>query len=322
MTIESMSPTESCFVCGSSPLRRLFPVTDTNEGVTGSWDILACDTCGHGVLSPFPSSDEVGGFYRDQFYTGEGQRFRGWMESLRHWLARLRGNRLNKLLPTRGRLLDFGSGAGHFATAQVKAGWTVTALDPYSSKSTTSDFVLDQDGITLNFPDQSFDAVTLWYVIEHLINPRAVVEELHRIMKPGGILVLAQQDFASFQARWFGARWLFLDPPRHLWQFTVRSLSDMMRQTGYEVVRVEHSSIEMGPFTILQSTLNCIVGNNNYLFKFLKNRKLRQQGDGSWFRTLASLILLPIVGPLSVVAYFGLLAFRSGDIFVLYCRRT
>jgi SAM-dependent methyltransferase len=244
------------------------------------------------------------------------------MESIRHWLARLRGRKLNKLLPGRGQLMDFGSGAGHFATAQAKAGWTVVALDPYSPTSTSSDFVFDQDRITLNFPDQSFDAVTLWYVIEHLSNPRAVVEELHRIMKPGGILVLAQQDFASLQAKLFGPRWLFLDPPRHLWQFTIRSLSEMVHQTGYEVVRVQHSSIEMGPFTILQSMLNCIVGNNNYLFKFLKNRKLRQQSRGSWLRTLASVVLLPILGPLSLLAYFGLLVFRSGDIFVLYCRRV
>lgn len=311
----------NCAVCNCAKFRRLYPVTDTNQGVPGQWDIIACENCGLGVLSPFPTPEEVGGFYRDQFYTGDGQRFRGWMESLRSWLANLRGRTLNELLPNRGRLIDFGSGSGHFAVAQSKAGWDVVALDPYSSTSNTASFSVEEDRVALKFPDESFDAATLWYVVEHLSNPRAVIEELHRVTRPGGLLVLAQQDFASVQAKVFGPRWLFLDPPRHLWQFTVGSLSDLAKQAGYEVIKVEHSSIEMGPFTILQSSLNFLVGNNNYLFKFLKNKDLRTQGDKSGFRTIASLLLLPIIGPLSLFAYFGLLAIKSGDIFILYCRR-
>lgn len=96
----------------------------------------------------------------------------------------------------------------------------------------------------------------------------------------------------------------------------------LVRQEGYEVVAVRRTSIEMGPFTILQSILNSIVGNNNYLFKFLKSRELRASNSGSAWRTAASLALLPIVGPISLVVYFGLLAVGSGDIFVLYCRRV
>ena len=216
--------------------------------------------------------------------------------------------------------MDFGSGAGHFAQAAL--GWRVTALDPYSSVSNTSQYQIDGDSLKVNSPDETYDAITLWYVVEHLANPRMIIRELRRITKTGGMLVLAQQDFASIQAKIFGPRWLFLDPPRHLWQFTVGSLSELVRQEGYEVVAVRRTSIEMGPFTILQSILNSIVGNNNYLFKFLKSRELRASNSGSAWRTAASLALLPIVGPISLVVYFGLLAVGSGDIFVLYCRRV
>lgn len=310
-----------CAVCGSADLKALYPVTDTNQGVEGKWSIVACQQCGLGVLSPFPRPEDVAGFYKDQFYTGEGQRFRGWMESLRSWLAYLRGRTLNRLAPSKGRLMDFGSGAGHFATSQASQGWDVVALDPYSSASNTSEYWIDGEKLTINSPDEAFDAITLWYVVEHLSDPRAVIRELRRVTKRGGMLVLAQQDFASIQARVFGSRWLFLDPPRHLWQFTIGSLSDLARQEGYEVVAIERSSIEMGPFTILQSALNCVVGNNNYLFKLLKSRDLRAAGGASGWRTVVSVVLLPILGPMSLIAYFALLALKSGDIFVLYCRR-
>lgn len=311
----------ACMVCKGERLASLYQVTDTNQGSPGVWEIVACQACGLGRLHPFPTVEQVEGFYRDQFYNEDGQRFRGWMEWLRSRLALLRGRTLNRLKPERGRLLDFGSGSGHFAAAQTLQGWDVVALDPYS-KAGSSDaaFELVDDWVKLNYPDASFDAITLWYVVEHLVNPRAMIKEFKRVLKPGGLLVLAQQDFDSVQARVFGPRWLFLDPPRHLWQFSVSTLTDLVRQEGFSVSEVDRASLEMGPFTILQSMLNAIVGNENYLFKFLKNKTLRNASKGAFWGTCASLMLLPIVGPVSLIAYFVLLALKSSDVFSLYCR--
>ena len=247
-----------CMVCGHRDLRALYEVTDTNQDVPGRWDILACNRCGLGILSPFPSTKQVSAFYRDQFYTEEGQRFRGWVEKIRRRLAHRRGNTLNRLVPNRGQLLDFGSGAGHFAAAQAEMDWEVVAIDPYSNPpQRTNGTSVEGDSLRLDYPDCSFDAITLWYVIEHLANPRQVIGELRRILKPGGILALAQQDFASVQARLFGPRWLFLDPPRHLWQFTVRSLSELVRQQGFKIVALDRASSRDGPIHHPAKYLEC-----------------------------------------------------------------
>ncbi|MGM4906232.1 class I SAM-dependent methyltransferase [Tardiphaga sp. 866_E4_N2_1] len=321
ITMPSEDHDSVCLLCKSTAFTSLYEVTDTNQGTPGRWEILSCDQCHLGVLSPFPKPQEVAGFYSDQFYTESGQRFRGWMEWLRAGLASLRGRSLNRLAQKRGRLLDFGSGSGHFARAQSAQGWEVVALDPYSgAASESSSFELVDDWVKLKYPDASFDAVTLWYVVEHLSNPRAMVREFKRVLKPGGILVLAQQDFESVQARVFGPRWLFLDPPRHLWQFSAKTLGALVEQEGFVVSQVDRSSIEMGPFTILQSALNSIVGNQNYLFKFLKSSSLRKDWRSAWWPTLASLILAVPLGLASLVAYFLLLAGKSGDVFTLYCR--
>ncbi|MBU6234366.1 MAG: methyltransferase domain-containing protein [Alphaproteobacteria bacterium] len=250
------------------------------------------------------------------------------MEALREKFGHLRGITLNALAPARGKLMDFGSGAGHFAAAQAKLGWDVVALDPYSSASNAAQNArVSENHIELLYPDNSFDAITLWYVIEHLQNPAQALEEFYRVLKPNGILVLAQQDFGSLQARMFGQNWLFLDPPRHLWQFTASSLEALAAQKGFALKTVSWATLEMSPFCMLQSALNVIVGNNNDLFKFLKNNKLPKDSKGynsararPW-AVLASVALLPVLGPLTLLAYFVLLAFKQGDIFTLYLEK-
>lgn len=316
-----IDPTRICIICGSRDFKALYRVTDTNENVAGEWDIIACASCGNGVLSPFPSNKEIESFYHGTFYDDDGKRFRGWMEMLRSMLGRMRGRVINRMFPARGRLLDYGSGAGHFADAQEKAGWEAHSVDPYSSASKNSDKCrLTEESFELLYPDNYFDVVTTWYVIEHLRNPDAAIAEFTRVLKPGGILLLAQQDFGSLQARFFGANWLYLDPPRHLWQFTAESLTMLAEKHGLKLAESNWASLEMSPFCMLQSALNMLLGNYNDLFRFLKNRKLSGGGTRRW-AVIASIALLPILAPLIMLAYFGLLAINSGDVVSLYFRK-
>lgn len=314
-----------CIICGSSSAQRLYPVRDTNQGVHGQWDIVQCDGCGLGVLWPLPSPDEISFFYEGQFYTEGGERFAGPVEQLRAKLAELRGRTLDRICPDQGRLMDFGSGAGHFVRAQQLKGWEVHSVDPYSSVASHSARVsTNKDGtVLLDYPDAYFDAISLWYVLEHLANPQQVLRELGRVLKPGGYLLIAVQDFSSVQARFFGPRWLILDPPRHLWHFSPANLDMLAKRHGLRRTAMSRACVEMGPFTILQSTLNILLGNRNHLFRFLKNPRL-SRGRVSWTEAggvAASIALSTVLGPLSFLAYWGLLAIGSGDVFTAYYRK-
>jgi SAM-dependent methyltransferase len=317
-------PLKVCMVCGSTIFKFLYKVADTNQNVPGAWDILSCSGCGTGVLSPFPNNTEISGFYRNVFYTEEGKRFRNWMEWGRKLLARLRSILLNRMKPSRGRLLDFGSGTGHFSEMQIKAGWYVSAVDPYSAVSSDANFCqVTENGIELQYGNETFDAISLWYVIEHLRNPAQALQEMTRVLKKDGVLLLATQDFSSYQACYFGINWLYLDPPRHVWQFTSESLTQLCCKYGdFRVVKISHSSIEYGPFSILQSALNMIVGNHNDLFRFLKNSNLRKTEPSlsarELYRLSLSFVLLPLMAPLVLFIYCFLLIFRQGDVFTLY----
>jgi SAM-dependent methyltransferase len=323
-TPASISP---CEVCGGDRFSTLYTVSDTNQDVPGSWSIVRCAGCGLGRLEPMPSAADVSTFYRDAFYSDDGQRFRPWMENLRQGISGLRGWRLRRLMPGGGNLLDFGAGSGHFAQAMRWRGWTATAFEPFNPVH-AGEASAQLEHTRLACADGAYDAITLWYVIEHMIDPRGALREFHRALRPGGLLVLSQQDFSSVQARVFKQQWLFLDPPRHLFQFTPETLTRMAEQEGFRLRYRSSASLEMGPFTILQSLLNCIVGNQNYLFRFLKNRRMVSRAaqidarKGALSAPLvASVLLLPVLAPASLALYFALLAVGSGDVFTLYLER-
>jgi hypothetical protein len=79
--------------------------------------------------------------------------------------------------------------------------------------------------------------ITLWDVIEHTTNPRAVLERCRALLRPGGILVVNYPDIGSWIARAMGRRWLFLTSV-HLYYFNRRTIRLMLEKTGYAVERM------------------------------------------------------------------------------------
>jgi ubiquinone/menaquinone biosynthesis C-methylase UbiE len=89
-------------------------------------------------------------------------------------------------------------------------------------------------------PGASFDAVTLWWVLEHTHDPIDVLKEAHRILRPGASVVVAVQNFASLGRLLFGEYWHHLDLPGHLYQFEPETLLASLSATGFRPVRLRY----------------------------------------------------------------------------------
>jgi 2-polyprenyl-3-methyl-5-hydroxy-6-metoxy-1,4-benzoquinol methylase len=146
----------------------------------------------------------------------------------------------NLHLPSRGaRLLDIGCGQGSFLSEMHRAGWEVQGIEPDPSAAA----VARANGVpVINEPlekaplaPESFDAVTMNHVIEHVHDPIEALRISHRLLKPGGILWIATPNLASRGHALFGRDWIGLDPPRHLVLFTRRSLARAVAGTGFEL---------------------------------------------------------------------------------------
>ena len=126
-----------------------------------------------------------------------------------------RESRLRKALasferePDRGELLDVAAGSGLAAEALAAQGWTVTALD--LSPELVSQIRArpgvhcalqhDLSSGSLPFEGASMEAVFAGEIIEHLVDTRRFLDEIHRVLRPGGLLVVTTPNLASFENR-------------------------------------------------------------------------------------------------------------------------
>ena len=103
----------------------------------------------------------------------------------------------------RGRLLDYGAGAGGFARFMAGRGFEAVGLEPYSLGTTLEEPNLRLVRAPLATAKASlgqFDVITMWHVLEHVMNPVEVLAELRSLLKPDGVLVVSVPNFSSWQA--------------------------------------------------------------------------------------------------------------------------
>lgn len=136
-----------------------------------------------------------------------------------------------------GRLLDVGCGAGDWLARMRQLGWEVEGLDfdPAAVEVARARELpvrfgpLEEQG----YAPESFDAVTLHHVIEHVPDPLQTLRECHRVLRVGGRLVVATPNARSLSHRIFGPDWRGLEPPRHLHVFTPESLRRALEHAGF-----------------------------------------------------------------------------------------
>ena len=142
-----------------------------------------------------------------------------------------------------GRLLDIGCGDGEFLYRMKNRGWSVVGLDfdEQAARAAKEQYDIDVRVCRLEdmgCQDNSFDAVTMNHVIEHVFDPVATLREICRILKPGGIVVSVTPNAESLGQRTYGPNWRGLEPPRHIQIFSRQAMETAARAAGLDLVRV------------------------------------------------------------------------------------
>lgn len=250
----------NCDLCGAPGSVVQQQVPDPDGMIPGDWNIRRCSNAACGVywLDPAPTQEDLWKAYtRYHTHTRDESRkleklllsplnrlcklalWPLWaMNGLRAQMKLLRYMTLEQE-PT-GKLLDVGCGAGRFLHRMQKRGWQVEGVefDPQAANKVTQRYgiaVHVGDLPACHLPAESFDAVTLNQVMEHLYDPRATLNECLRILKPGGRLILTTPNVDSMGAVEFGRYWRGWEPPRHLHLFSVAALQRLVQQSGFEV---------------------------------------------------------------------------------------
>lgn len=135
-------------------------------------------------------------------------------------------------------LLDVGCAQGFFLFNASMAGYNAKGIEIArdAAEYARKEFGLDVEAKPfeeLQFPENHFDVVTLWQVLEHVPYPLKMLKDVHRILKPGGLLVVSTPNIEGIPAKMLRKRWW--DIKRlHINQFTIKTLTDILQNAGFK----------------------------------------------------------------------------------------
>jgi 2-polyprenyl-3-methyl-5-hydroxy-6-metoxy-1,4-benzoquinol methylase len=210
---------------------------------------VRCTSCGLIYLNPRPTQHAITSLY-EKYYGStpketsslqKGLRANRMLRRLWHWYC---GQYLGEVLDkAKGVVLDVGCGTGDLLEELKKKGCDVHGVELNSeSVNICKKRGLDvrcENFDTLSFPDQMFDTVILWHVIEHLPSPQRALEKIRRVLKPGGTLFLYCPNVDSYMARLFDRYWFAWQIPFHFYHFSPGTLRRIAERSSFKPKALE-----------------------------------------------------------------------------------
>lgn len=231
-----------CAMCGSTRNRVMYRAQRVPDdparlfsaagGVRGMQTVVRCLDCGLIYVNPRPDAATVMRGYAeaagDDYLGGGPGREKTFLRGLAH---------LEKRAGRRGRILDVGCADGAFVKVARDAGWNAAGVEPCArlaehGRRMRGVVIATSDLAGAAFADESFDAVTLWDVLEHAVAPTALLRECRRVLRRGGLILVGYPDIGSLQARLAGRFWWFL-LSNHLYYFTRGTIAACLHVTGF-----------------------------------------------------------------------------------------
>jgi 2-polyprenyl-3-methyl-5-hydroxy-6-metoxy-1,4-benzoquinol methylase len=281
---------------------------DLLHDLPGEFTVVKCRSCGLMRTNPRPTPDTIGFYYPDDYGPYVGTRVQqarpktaSWLKKLLRPIFRRVFNFNTTTLPAMapGRMLEIGCASGAFLHQMAGKGWQVQGIE-FSEKAAQAAAQLGYPVHagpleTAPQPDEPFDLIVGWMVLEHLHDPIGCLRKLQGWVKPGGYLVLSVPNANSIDFRLFKKYCYANHLPNHLFHFTPHALSNVLQNSGWKLEKVHH-----------QRVLNNLIASTGYVLRDMGYAKLGQKFNdfpkraGRWIY-----VLYPLAWLLSVFGQTG-----------------
>ena len=268
----------SCLICRSQENRLLFTSCDKWSGRNGSYRLVECTRCGLVYINPQPEKEEVYASFNENYPLYQralGKVSASPTASIRPFLRSAR--ELSHRLGRRGEVLDIGCGDGYFLKAMEMMGWKGVGIDmnPYVCSYGEQKLGLEMYCFDFNegsLPDRgrAFDLITMWGMLQTNPDPLATLKKAVTLLKKGGTIAIRITNVQSLEARLCGQDWWGWDVPRHLYQFSHKTLHRLMELAGLKTIDF-HYSVSLWPFC---QNVSVLLGKKNQHIWFSRMVKL------------------------------------------------
>lgn len=236
-----------CPSCGNSSFAHVFTATDFS--VTGEqFPVVECTNCGLLLTQDVPSENEISRYYRAEHYISHSDTSKGIINKIYHQVRGITIRRKRDLIrrhtkQTNGSILDIGSGTGSFLEVMRAANWQITGIEPDETARGNSK---SARGIDARSPDEmkeipsaTFDAITMWHVLEHVHQLSEELSIIRRLLKDDGVLMIAVPNHTSYDASHYDSYWAAWDVPRHLYHFSPQSMAALLSRHGFQISHIK-----------------------------------------------------------------------------------
>lgn len=194
------------------------------------------------VTSPRPSFEQLPSYYESDDYISHTDGKRSFFESLYQVVKRITLSRKRKLLqkyhPTKGTVLDIGTGTGDFLEYLTRSDWEVYGTEPNTkARNLALQKELEVQSEIDYYGDTKFDIITMWHVLEHVYDLKAQLKWLKEHLKEHGTLFVAVPNFESWDAQYYKSFWAAYDVPRHLYHFSEKAIMTLFKEVQLELVK-------------------------------------------------------------------------------------
>ncbi len=234
----------ACPICHSTQLSPALKAKDyTTSGET--FDIWQCEDCRVRFTQGAPDASAMQPYYRSQDYISHTDTNRGFINRLYHLVRRrtlwtkyrLVSSALRR--PKTGQLLDVGAGTGAFVHYMQSRGWQAIGLEP-DPVARARALELQQIRLLpaaelMHLGENTYDAITLWHVLEHVHDLHDYLEQLKKLLRPQGRIFIAVPNYTSYDAQVYQSHWAAYDVPRHLYHFSPESMNLLLERHGFKL---------------------------------------------------------------------------------------
>jgi len=298
---------KTCRLCGSRGQRIL--LRDIISSYNDRFSLNKCDACSFVTIDPMPSDELLQRYYDLAYWQSEKVNTSTFLNSIYKLRMKTIVSFIRKNTSYDSKILDWGCGDGAFISLLRASGLHCVGIDAYKIES-NDPYILNTTIEKADFPDESFDLITCFHVLEHLPDPLNSIKHALRLLKKGGKVIVEVPNLDAIGFWMFKRNWQPLEIPTHLNHFTPVTLQKVFESAGgTEVIKKEFFSHRISPSAFVLSG-----------FPSFSPRRIRKKYKGRYPLSILGIyfILQLLVYPFALAGSFT----RKGEIVRMFVRKS